>query len=75
MERNPEDRGRRYRLCMVIAQLNTRDSGRIDASMEQLTGSANNADPAWDFSLHQADAPRRASDQNRRLMTWAKPRS
>lgn len=40
----------------------------------QLRGSANNADPAWDFGLHQSQPPGPAGNQNWGLMTWAVPR-
>ncbi len=42
---------------------------------QQHPGSANNADPAWDFGLHLAHAPWLVGDQNRALMIWAVPRS
>jgi hypothetical protein len=75
MQRNELERGHGARYCPPTAELKPRGAAAGHTMRQQLPGSAHNAVPAWDFSMHQADAARSASNQNQGLMTWAVPRS
>ena len=74
MQCNEPERGHGESCCLSAAELHPCGDAAGHAPKDPLRGLANNANPAWDFGLHQAHAPWLVGNQNQGPMILAMPR-